>query len=385
MAPKVLIVAGEASADSHAARLVDCLKEISPDIELYGVGGTELAARGVDIVVPSEALNVVGLTDWLDRLKDILACFRKVAGLIDSRRPDFAILLDLPDFNLKLASQLKAAGIPVYYYISPQVWAWRRYRIRKIRRYVDKMLVVFPFEEAFYRNHKVEVTFVGHPLLESIEPRTDYRIQSEVKTRPRIGLLPGSRLSELAHHGALLDEVVARLRARYPQAEFRVPLASTIKEGQVRAHIKNPMVQFVAGGARSVYEWADCALIASGTATLEAALVGVPFALFYRMSKFSAFAFRFLVRYRGFIGMPNVLLKKEAVKEFFQQNASADALFEECARFIESAAARAQCLEDLTACRLLLGGPGASRRAAAEISQASGPLLRGGVLEPLPA
>ncbi len=385
MALKVLLVAGEASADSHAARLVDALKESEPDIEFFGVGGAELAGRGMDIVVRSESLNAVGLTDWLDRVGEILASFRKIEGLIESRRPDCAILLDLPDFNLKLAGKLKAAGIPVYYYISPQVWAWRRYRIRKIRKYVDKMLVVFPFEEAFYKKHGVEVTFVGHPLLETIEPRAGYRAPEAIHESPRIGLLPGSRLSELSHHGALLDEVISRLKSRYPKAVFRVPLASTLSEAQVREHIRSPGVEFVAGGARSVYEWADCALVASGTATLEAALVGVPFALYYKVSGFTAFAFHFLIRYRSFIGMPNLLLGRLAVKEFFQNDASADNLVAECERLIDKDGEREEVLASLRACRALLGGTGASRRAAAAVRAAWRGLRRGGGLEPIPA
>jgi lipid-A-disaccharide synthase len=385
MAPKVLMVAGEASADSHAAHLVDFLKQEFPGAEIYGVGGEALAAQGMDIVVRSETLNAVGLTDWLDRVGEVLGGFKKIVGLIRSRRPDFAVLLDLPDFNLRLAKRLKAAGIPVYYYISPQVWAWRRYRIRKIRRYVDKMLVVFPFEETFYRKHGVEVTFVGHPLMESIEPRSAYREAGAVRAAPRLGLLPGSRLSELSHHGALLDEVVHRLRRRYPRAEFRVPLASTVSEAQMRTHIRSPYVELVGGGARSVYEWADCALIASGTATLEAALVGVPFALFYRVSRFTAFAFRFFIRYRGFLGMPNVLLGREAIREFFQDDATADKLYEECVRLVESEKDREQCLASLRACRSLLGGPGASRRVASELRAAWNTLGGGGLLEPLPS
>ncbi len=385
MAPKVLIVAGEASADSHAARLVEALSALTPGIEFYGVGGAALAAQGVDIVVRSETLNVVGLTDWLGRFWEVLGGFRKIAKLIASRRPDFAILLDLPDFNLRLAKRLKAAGIPVFYYISPQVWAWRRYRIRKIHRYVDKMLVVFPFEEPFYRKHGVEAKFVGHPLVESIQSRTVYRHPQAVRSAPRIGLLPGSRPSEVFHHGPLLDQVVERLRSRYPSAEFQVPLASTVSESLVRAHLRAPGIEFVEGGASSVYEWADCALIASGTATLEAALTGVPFALYCRVSGFTAFAFRFLIRYRGFLAMPNLLLGREVVKEFFQQGASAARLYDECVRLIESESSRAQCLTDLKACRTALNGPGPGRGAAAEVLAAWQSLGRGGVLESLPA
>jgi lipid-A-disaccharide synthase len=389
MTTRVLMVAGEASADSHAARLLHSLRESHADLEVYGVGGASLAALGMDIVVRSESLNAVGLTDWMDRLSEVLGSFRKVAGLIETRRPDYAILLDLPDFNLRLAKKLKAAGIPVVYYISPQVWAWRRYRMRTIRRVVDKMLLVFPFEENFYRRYGVPATFVGHPLLDTIEPRGKYRSGESVRKAPRIGLLPGSRLSELSHHGTLLDGVIRIVREKYPHAEFRVPVASTLNEAQIRAHIRSEGVELVEGGARSVYEWADCALIASGTATLEAALVGIPFALYYRVSGVSAFALRFLIRYQGFLGMPNLLLKREAVKEFFQSAATPERLAADCIRLVESKEGREACVRSLKECRSSLGGPGASRRAAAEVAafwRSVGTVgAGGGGREPLPA
>jgi lipid-A-disaccharide synthase len=385
MALRVLMVAGEASADTHAARLVDALKEEAPDLELYGVGGAALADRGMDIVVRNDTLNAVGLNDWMDRAGEILGAFNKVAGLISSRRPDLAILLDLPDFNLRLARRLKAAGIPVVYYISPQVWAWRKYRIRTIRRVVDKMLVVFPFEEAFYRKHGVEVSFVGHPLLETLQPRTGYRTAPEILRAPRIGLLPGSRLSELAHHGKVLSEVARKLRDRYPGAQFRVPLASTISEDQIRAHLDVPQMEIVPGGAEPVYRWADCALVASGTATLEAALVGVPFTIFYRMTRLSGFALKYVFRYRNFFGMPNLLLGREAVREVLLSDFSPERLVDETVRLLESEEARSRCLSDLSACRALLGRPGASRRVAAEAIGTLRPSTAGGAFEPQPA
>src|SRR5690606_18824870 len=161
-----------------------------PLARFFGVGGSACLAEGMELVLNSESLNVVGITDWMDRVGEVLGGYRAVVREIRRRRPDAAVLLDLPDFNLKLAAKLKAAEILVGYYISPQVWAWRKYRIRTIRRYVDTMLVVFPFEREFYRAHGVEVRFVGHPLVDSIEERRSYRSPDEIRSSPRVALLP---------------------------------------------------------------------------------------------------------------------------------------------------------------------------------------------------
>jgi len=364
---QVLIVAGEASADLHAAHLLTELQRRRPELRCFGVGGQRLAALGMDITVPAEKLNVVGMADFREKFREVLGAYRAVKREIQLRRPQMAILLDLPDFNLRLARFLKRQGIPVVYYISPQVWAWRSYRVRTIRKHVEKMLVVFPFEKTFYDAHGVNASFVGHPLLETLQVREQFRSQSEVLAAPRIAILPGSRTSEVRHHAALLQGLCERLAQAYPNAEIRLPLASTLTEAQVRVQIPHAGVKITSGDARETLVWADAAVVASGTATLETALLGTPFCLFYRLSPTTAWAVKHVFRYRKYFGMANLLLQREVVREFIQAQATSENLFQECRWMIESPEYRTRLTRDLAQCRRLLGDAGASERAAQEV------------------
>ncbi len=364
--PRVLIVAGEASGDLHAASLLKELRQKIPSLQAFGVGGSGLRLQGMDVVVDCAQVNVIGAWDWIDKVREVFRSYFTLKRTVRERRPDLAILLDLPDFNLRLARFLKKQKVPVIYYISPQVWAWRRYRVRIIRDRVSRMLVVFPFEKKFYQDHGVEVSFVGHPLLDSIRPRLLNRTQSEVASGPRIAVLPGSRKSEIRFHLPIVREVLRRLKHQYPNAEVRVPIAPTVDAENLSSEF-GERVRCETGNALDVLQWADVALVASGTATLETALVGTPFCLFYRVSATSAWLFQNIVRYQGFIGMPNVLAGREIVREFFQQRATPDRIFEELKRLIEDEAYRKEVGETLLSIRSSLGDTGASRRAATEI------------------
>lgn len=367
MALSVFMVAGEASADSHGAALLRELKRHVPDLHCFGVGEKGLAREGMEILVDAKAINVVGISDWFDRLGEVVGAYRHVKATVRKRKPDCAILLDLPDFNLRLARQLKAMGVPVIYYISPQVWAWRRYRVKTIRRVVDKMLVLFPFEKAFYDAQGVPAEFVGHPLLETMPPRAHYRSQAEIGAAPRIAALPGSRKSELKFHAPVLRGALERLRKRYPAAEITIPVAPTLAADQVRAVFPDPGIRLHEGKARETLEWADVALVASGTATLETALTGTPFCLLYVLSASSAFLYKRVIRYRGYLGMPNLLHGREVVRELIQQKATPEALAEECSRLIEDEPYRSAMGQALGECREKLGMPGASARAAMQV------------------
>lgn len=363
------MVAGEASADMHAAALLRELKKKKPDLDVVGVGGSALMSAGMELLLNSEKLNVVGISDWWDRLGEVLGGYKKVVDYLKAHKPDYAILLDLPDFNLRLAKKLKKLGVPVVYYISPQVWAWRKYRIHQIKRDVDLMLVVFPFEKEFYDDHEVPVVFVGHPLLESIRSKEVFRSQAEVVDSPRIALLPGSRQSEVKFHGPILDALISKIKKTYPRSQIRIPVAQTLSADFIRNHITSQDVTIERTDSHQVISWADVAVVASGTATLETALIGTPFSLFYKVSKLSGWVYRYLMSYQGFIGMPNLLHKKEVAKEFFQENATAENLFHETDKLIRNEAYRRGQIESLIDCRSKLGVEGASNRAAEHIQQ----------------
>jgi lipid-A-disaccharide synthase len=366
---ELLLVAGEASADLHAAALLRELKIICPYVHCYGVGGPDLAASGMEIMVPAENLGVVGVSDWFNKAGKVIQAYFDLRRSIRTRRPDAAVLIDLPDFNLLIARHLKAQGVPVFYYIPPQVWAWRGYRVKKIRRYFDQVLVLFPFEKTFFESKGVPVTWVGHPLLETLSPRENYRAQNEIASNPRIALLPGSRDSEVRFHVPILDSLVSSLESKYPNAVFRVPVAKTLNLSGVReAFSRRDRIEFIPGDSVAILKWADVGVVASGTATLEAALAGLPFCLFYKVSASSAWLFQRFVRYQGAIGMPNVLAGREVVREFFQAKATPEALFSECTRLIADPLYRNSMVQDLSVCRRNLGDVGASRKAALRIS-----------------
>jgi len=366
MSTNIFLVAGEASADLAAASLVREVKKLLPHAHFYGVGGKRLVEQGMEVVVPAESLNVVGFSDWWDRAKDVLLSYRKILKVIEQRKPDVAVLIDLPDFNLRVAKKLKKLGVPVVYYVSPQLWAWRKNRIKLIKERVDEMLVVFPFEKEIYEKAGISVSFVGHPLVELLQPRRRYRDQAVIEKEPRIALLPGSRKSEIRHHAPILRGLIERIKKEYPQAQIRVPIANTLSTPWVTEKLGLKPAE-VSQDSWETLQWADVAVVASGTATLETALIGTPFCLFYKVSASSSWLFKNLIKYQGFIGMPNILLGREVVKECFQENASPQKLFSEIKFMINSGLSRLNMASSLLSCRQLLGEKGDQTRAASRV------------------
>ncbi|MFM8270614.1 MAG: lipid-A-disaccharide synthase [Pseudomonadota bacterium] len=366
MSTSVFLIAGEASADLAGANLVRELKRLLPNSTFFGVGGKKLIEQGMEVVVPSESLNVVGFSDWWDRAKDVVLAYRKILKVIEQRKPDIAVLIDLPDFNLRVAKKLKKLGVPVVYYVSPQIWAWRKNRIKLIKELVDEMLVVFPFEKEIYEKAGVPVTFVGHPLVELLHPRRRYRDQAVIEKEPRIALMPGSRKSEIRHHAPILRELMKVIKKEYPAAQIRVPIANTLSVPWVTDKLGLKPNE-VSQDSWDTLEWADVAVVASGTATLETALIGTPFCLFYKVSPSSSWIFKKFVKYQGFIGMPNILLGRQVVKECFQEDASAAKLFSEVKFMINSGLSRLNMASSLLSCRQLLGEKGDRTRAASRV------------------
>jgi lipid-A-disaccharide synthase len=363
--PSVLIIAGEASADNLVAPLLPRLRAALPDVEFFGVGSEGLARAGLERVADAKALGVVGLFEWLGRAGELAGIYRSVKEAVASRNVVAAILVDLPDFNLRLAPWLRERGIPVGYYVSPQVWAWRKNRVKKIRQRVDEMFVLFPFEETFYREHGVPVTFVGHPIRDGILRRGPLRPIEDVVAAPRIALLPGSRPTEHDRHLPLLRETLERVLAKYPNARTRIPVPPTIEPATVVRAFNGLPVDVVRETGPSAVAWADAALVASGTATLEAALVGTPFALFYRLNPATVWAARIIFRWNdGLLGLPNWLLGREVVPELVFEKARPERLAATLLGLLENDEARRGLFRDLATCRDRLGPPGAAERTA---------------------
>jgi lipid-A-disaccharide synthase len=365
----VMIVAGEASGDLHGASLVHEMKAIDPSLTFCGVGGRRLEAEGVRLAAHSSDMAVVGLTEVFSKLRHILGVFFRLRKMLREEKPRLLILIDYPDFNLPLASAAKRAGVKVFYYISPQVWAWRKKRIHRIRRVVDRMAVILPFEKAVYAEMGVDVDFVGHPLLDSVK-RTRTREEAIAAfglrdTWPTVALLPGSREKEVI---SLLPEMLgaAALLARdFEGAQFILPLADTVDLGMVEAIIgKHPVpVTVLPGQMYDAVGISDAAMVASGTATLETALLETPMVIAYRASPLTAAIGKRVVRI-DHIGLANIIAGKTVVPELFQNDATAEKLAEAVKAILCDRARYDAIRRDLAGVREKLGEPGASRRAA---------------------
>jgi lipid-A-disaccharide synthase len=365
----VMIVAGEASGDLHGASLVHEMKALDPSLTFCGVGGRRLEAEGVRLVAHSSDMAVVGLTEVFSKLRHILGVFFRLRRMLREERPRLLILIDYPDFNLPLASSAKRAGVKVFYYISPQVWAWRKNRIQRIRRVVDRMAVILPFEKAVYAEMGFEVDFVGHPLLDSVK-RTRTREEAIAAfglrdTWPTVALLPGSREKEVT---SLLPEMLgaAAILARdFEGSQFVLPLADTVDAGLVEAIIcKYPVaVTVLPGQMYDAVGISDAAMIASGTATLETALLETPMVIAYRASPLTAAIGKRVVRV-DHMGLANIIAGKTVVPELFQDDATAEKLAAEVKAILCDRARYDAIRRDLAGVREKLGEPGASRRAA---------------------
>jgi lipid-A-disaccharide synthase len=364
-----MIVAGEASGDLHGASLVHEMKALDPSLTFRGVGGRRLEAEGVRLVARSSDMAVVGLTEVFSKLRHILGVFFRLRRMLREKRPQLLILIDYPDFNLPLASAAKRAGVRVFYYISPQVWAWRKKRILRIRRVVDRMAVILPFEKAVYAEMGVEVDFVGHPLLDSVK-RTRTREEAVAAfglrdTWPTVALLPGSREKEVT---SLLPEMLgaAAILARdFEGAQFVLPLADTVDPGLVEAIIgRHPVtVTVLPGQMYDAVGISDAAMVASGTATLETALLETPMVIAYKASPLTAAIGKRVVRV-DHMGLANIIAGKTVVPELFQDDATAEKLAAEVKAILSDRGRYDAIRRDLAGVREKLGEPGASRRAA---------------------
>ncbi len=344
---RILISAGEASGEMYGAQLIQALHRGDPSLEFFGVGGERMRAAGCDTVVDAKDLSVVGITEILSHLPKIWGLFHKLIAEADRRKPDLAIVIDSPAFNWRVARQMRKRGVPVIYYVCPQFWAWRQGRVRLLRKYVTKALVIFPFEEKFYRDHGVDATFVGHPLADIPRPaisRADYAAQHKLDpAKFWITLMPGSRVKEVRMNLPTILESATKLGPAY---EFLLPVAPTLDRGFLQALIgSRPQIHLVSEALPALAH-SRAGIIASGTATVEAALMGTPFVMVYRVSPLTYLLGKPRVKVPHY-AMVNLIAGEEIIPELVQDDFTAENVVAQIKEILPDGPVRQKMLESL--------------------------------------
>jgi lipid-A-disaccharide synthase len=363
----VMIIAGEASGDLHGARLVAAMRERNKALFFYGIGGQALKAAGVRVLVDASELSVVGITEAFSKIPNLLKGMAVAKKALKRLLPDLLILIDFPDFNLNVAALAKKLGIPILYYISPQIWAWRPGRVKKIGKLVDHLAVILPFEEDFYRKHEIPVTFVGHPLLDTnldYEKKALQRPESDISV---IGLCPGSRDREIARHLPIMLGAAQILLKRIKKVKFIVSIAPDVKrktvEEIVNKHKGAADLEIVSGHVRKIFERSRFVIAASGTVTLESAISGTPMVIIYKVSPISYWLGRAMIHVKH-IGLVNLITGKKIVPELLQDQASPDRIADTVFNMLSDAPGLERLRLKLLQVKDALGGPGASERVA---------------------
>jgi lipid-A-disaccharide synthase len=365
--PCVAIIAGEASGDEHGAKLVSAMRKIKPELFFCGIGGPALRRAGVRIVVDAAELTVVGITEVFSKLPDILKGMGIFKNLLKCLHPDLLILIDFPDFNLNIAATAKKLNIPVLYYISPQIWAWRRGRGKRIARLVDHMAVILPFEEQFYREFNVPVTFVGHPLLDDPLPAAEQTLKGGIQDPPVIGLMPGSRDTEIMRLLPIMVDAANILKQKLKNANFIISQAGSVRRTLiadiVSQHPGWDHIEIISDGVAKVFERCDAIIAASGTVTLQAAIYGTPMVITYKVSPLSAWLGRAFIRV-DHVGLVNLVADRELAPELLQNEATGVNIARATLRMFEDESKLDRLRRQLFALRDSLGGAGASKRVA---------------------
>jgi lipid-A-disaccharide synthase len=367
-----MLSCGEPSGDLYAGALVRELRALQPGVAVSGLGGPEFAGAGGKQLEDYRGLSVTGLTEAIAVIPRSYATIRRLVAAAAADRPDALVVIDFPDFNIPLARRIKRLGIPVVYYISPQIWAWRAGRLKAIRGIADRVLVIFPFEEAIYRDGDVPVEFVGHPLVECakpLAPREEFLgAHGLTPSAPTVAILPGSRPNEVDRILPDLVGAAGRIRAKVPDAQFVVARAPHLDDRSFESlqHLQGVPFVVVRGDTDTVLASADIALTASGTATVQAALHDRPMVIVYRVSPLTYQLGRMLVKV-DMIGMVNLIAGERIVPEFLQDRFTPEAVAGEAVSMLTDLDRTATIREGLARVRARLGGPGASRRAAAAI------------------
>jgi lipid-A-disaccharide synthase len=367
---RLLLSCGEPSGDLYAGALTRELRALDPGARVTGLGGPQLAAAGGVLLDDYRGLAVTGLTEALAKVPRSYATIRRLAGAARTDRPDALVVIDFPDFNFPLARRVKRLGIPVIYYISPQIWAWRAGRMKTIREIADRVLVIFPFEEAIYRDAGVPVEFVGHPLIDLATPSAPRDLflpaHGLSATAPTIAMLPGSRPNEIERILPDLAAAAVLIRARVPAAQFVIARAPNLDDHLFDAARGRAPITIIEGDTDAILASADVALTASGTATVQTALHDTPMVIVYRLSPLTYWIGRRLVKVDT-VGMVNLIAGEPIVPELIQDQFTPEAVAREAVSLLTDPARVSRMREGLARVRAKLGGPGASRRAAEAI------------------
>ncbi len=377
-----MIVTGEASGDLHGAKLINAVKTLSPDTDFFGVGGQKMAAAGCDVLIPSEKLAVMGIVEVIGHFPVIWRSFQQLKSeLTGSQKPDALVLIDFPEFNLRLARQAKKAGVPVLYYVSPQVWAWRKGRVKKISEVVDSLAAIFPFEPVLYDGLDILVKYVGHPLLDEFEAAgecVNLRQELQIPTTKKIvGLFPGSRRNELHYMLETLVGSAKLIHDGFSDVHFLVPIADSLTKGEIKSQFPLDLpVSFIESENISIYDIAsncDTILTVSGTVTLQIALAGTPMVILYKLSPLSYAIGKRLVRVDHF-GLPNIVAGRRVVPEFLQEMATPQVLADEALHVLNDASYAEAMKEGLRTVQAELGEPGCSGRVAEMLLELKSPI-----------
>jgi lipid-A-disaccharide synthase len=371
---ELFLLAGEASGDAHAASLLRAMREMRPDVRAFGIAGDQCAAQGFEILHHARDMGVVGLTEAVRRLPFYRRVLQEMADAVTARRPDGVVLVDFPDFNLRLGREIRARApdIPSVYFISPQVWAWRRGRVHDIAAFARRVLVIFPFEEELYRDAGVEAVYVGHPLVDEARPTASRESFLESvgldPEKPTVAVLPGSRESEVRRHIEGMLGAAARLAGERPEMQFVLSSAPTLERGFIPGHpawrrAERLRIALSRDCVYNILHAADAAMVTSGTATVEAAMLGVPMVVVYGLSRLSYFVARRIVDV-PWIAMVNLLAGEAVVPELIQEKFRAGPLAREVRAILEDSTRRETMLKGLEKVRKALGESGAARRAA---------------------
>ena len=372
--PHVMILAGEASGDAHAAEFVEHIRQLNPDIRLSGMGSSEMKKAGVEVFFDSSVIAVMGLVEVLKHWGDIKRAMAIVKQRLDETRPDLLVLVDYPEFNLKMARHARELGIKVLFYISPQVWAWRPKRIHKIGRLIDHMAVILKFEKAYYERANIPVSFVGHPLVDKVKStRSKDEVRQQLGLDQNalvIGLFPGSRNTEIDRLLPLMLETAKQMAQAKPQLRFVLPVATALDFDAIKRQCDESQLDIVLT-RDDIYDLissCDGIISCSGTVTLEIALLGVPMCIVYKMSPLSYAIMSRLITIPQ-VGLVNIVASKSVVQEFLQSNATADNISQEMFKIIDDQAYREQIRKDLLIVRENLGeGDGSGKMARLVLS-----------------